>query len=143
MKDDRLRIPVDASYVEVLGRATFIFAILEWNAVWCCEKMRPNYIRTLGRKTAGKIAGDFVRLAKRHWIPATRSLCISAAQKFEALVEKRNALLHGKPGTVTPTGEQRLFDKGIAWTPSMIDDLSDQFAECRIALNGLLYNQLK
>jgi hypothetical protein len=50
MKDDRLRVPIDNAYVEALGRATYVFATLEWNAVWCCDRMQPNYIRDPGPK---------------------------------------------------------------------------------------------
>ncbi len=60
MKDDRLRVPIDNAYVEALGRATYVFATLEWNAVWCCERMEADYIRKLSRKTAGKIADNLV-----------------------------------------------------------------------------------
>lgn len=47
MKDDRLRVPVDHGYIEALGRAAYVFATLEWDAVWCCERMQSNYIQKL------------------------------------------------------------------------------------------------
>lgn len=58
--DDRLRVPVDDPYVHAVGLATICFARLEWDAVWCCERMEVGYIGTLGRKTAGMIASDLV-----------------------------------------------------------------------------------
>ncbi len=140
MKSDRLRVPVDEPYILAIGRATYVFATMEWNAVWCCERMQRNYIGSLRRKTAGKIAIDLVRLAMP--INLGRDGCLGPAIEFLRLVEFRNGILHGKPGT-SPTGEQRLFRDGIPWTSSMIDDAADQFADCSISLNLLLYNQLK
>jgi hypothetical protein len=58
MKNDRLRVPVDDPYVEALGRHSYVFATLEWTAVWCCKKMSTNYIDGIGKKTAGIIADD-------------------------------------------------------------------------------------
>ena len=46
MKDDRLRIPVAADYAAAIGLAAYVFACLEWDAVWCCERIKPDYIRS-------------------------------------------------------------------------------------------------
>jgi len=35
---------VDNIYLKALGRAVWAFALLEWNAVWCCELLEPNYM---------------------------------------------------------------------------------------------------
>ncbi len=142
MKNDRTRIVVDREYTESLGSAVYAFAILEWNAVWCCERIQQNYIQTITRKTAGNIAADFVRLSERHPDKATRAACLAGATEFRRLVEIRNGILHGKPGTA-PSGEQRLFRGDAVWSPALIDDAADEFAACSITLNALLHNQLK
>ncbi len=151
MRDDRLRISVDDCYIKALGRATYVFAILEWNAVWCCERMEAGYIQKLERKnaagkivgkTAGCIAKDLVRLASQRPDPQDQRDCSGPAHRFKRLVETRNGIMHGKPGTA-PSGEQRLFRDGDAWTPEMVDDAADEFAACSLLLHALLYNQLK
>lgn len=142
MKNDRLRVPIDEAYVVALGRAAYVFATLEWNAVWCCERMQQNYIQRLGRKTAGQIAGDLARLARRRPVHQDQKACLEPASEFSRLVLVRNSILHGKPGTA-PSGAQRLFRDGSPWTAELIDDAADQFATCSIGLNALLYNQLK
>jgi len=129
MEDDRLRIPVDGDYVASLGRAAYVFAVMEWNAVWCCELLDDGYLNELGRKTAGAIAEDFARLAALHPDPGIRSELTDAAEAFRLLVRVRNLLLHGKPGTA-PGGNQMLFDRGRAWTPELIDAAADDFAQC-------------
>jgi hypothetical protein len=55
MKNDRLRIVVDDPYVMALGRATYVFAILEWNAVWCAERLDPGFIPGLTERQQGAL----------------------------------------------------------------------------------------
>ena len=141
MRDDRLRIAVDDAYVAAFGRATCIFAVLEWNAVWCCERMRPGHVRALKRKTAGVIADDLDRLSHRRHDPVLRAACVKSATEFERLVDVRNAIIHGKPGTA-PGGEQRLFRDGVPWTPDTVNDAADEFAACGASLNALLHGAL-
>ncbi len=143
MEGARTRVIIDDAYVEALGRATYVFAVLEWNAVWCCERMEPNYMHKPGRgrskkRTAGEIAGDLISLAKNHLDPKVRTACLAPAKEFVALVEIRNRILHGKPAR-TSTGEHRLFHDGIAWTPAMINNEADKFTECGELLNALLH----
>ena len=141
MKNDRMRISIDDAYVIALGRMAYGFAVLEWNAVWCCERMQATYINNLRRKTAGTIAADLVRLAAAIPDSAVRAKCLNPAQEFKRLVDIRNGILHGKPGT-DPAGEQRLFRDGHPWTPTMIDDAADEFTACSNLLNALLYAEL-
>lgn len=139
--DERLRVPVDDSYVQSLGRAAYVFAGLEWNAVWCCHRMKPNYIAKLGKKTAGGIARDLSKLAKRR-PEAVRASWIEVSAEFEDLVELRNKLMHAKPST-SKAGQQRLSSPGGVWEPEMIDDAADKFARCSMKLNLLLHTELK
>ncbi len=64
MKDDRLRVPVDTAYLTTLGMATYCFASMEWNAVYCGERLSPGYVNTVATKTAGRIAKDIVGFAQ-------------------------------------------------------------------------------
>lgn len=141
-KDDRLRVAVDDAYVAALGRATFVFAILEWNAVWCAEHLSPGFLNGIAKKTAGKIAVDFLALVEKITDPALKAGCKPPAIEFKRLVNIRNGILHGKPGTA-PDGAQRLFRDGTAWSPEAIDSAADEFAACGIQLNALLHNQLR
>jgi hypothetical protein len=139
MKDDRLRVTMEDDYARAIGRAVFVFARLEWGAVWCCEKFEQNYINKLADKTAGTIANDLIRLAsaRRDMWDSFKSPSV----EFKKLVEDRNNLLHGKPGS-TPENDQRLFNAGIPWTVAMIDDAADRFTACQILLNDLLHTKL-
>lgn len=64
--NDRLRSPVKDDYAEALGRVAYAFATLEWQVVWCSEKIKPGSLRRfVGEElTAGKIAKRFIDLCR-------------------------------------------------------------------------------
>jgi hypothetical protein len=136
MKDDRLRVQLESAYAEAIGRAVFIFARLEWDAVWICEKLNPGYINNLGTKTAGLIANDLIRLTIA--LPNGTEFAPHCVE-FKRLVDIRNKLLHGKPGTAV-NGDQNLFDRGVPWTIKKINDAADEFSTAQIALNPLMHS---
>ena len=55
---------IDAEYAEAIGRATYAFAVMEWNAIWCCEALDDGYMDELGHRTAGHVGEEFERLAR-------------------------------------------------------------------------------
>jgi hypothetical protein len=140
MRDDRLRFVLDPAYAESLGRALFIFGALEWNIVWCCERIRNGYLRQVSKKAASTIASDFLKLSKT--LPTDIQLqCHEQAEEFQFLVGCRNGLVHAVPATA-PNGAQWLCRDGKFWTPVDIDELADRFAACSITVNGLLHGPL-
>jgi len=95
----------------------------------------------LSDRTAGGIAKKFVHLASTLPAGPDKVECRAAAEEFQQFVERRNALLHAKPGTA-PAGEQQLFRNGTPWTVSMIEDVADEFATSSNRLNALLHGYL-
>lgn len=142
--DDRLRIPQDHDYFQSVGLAAIAFALLEWDAVWCCERLQPGYIGTIEprRKTAGTIGKDLKALFSRVDDAALRSRIKPLAEEFCEVVAQRNGLLHGKPGTA-PNGDQRLFRRGSEWSINMVNAFSDRCVLAAEPLNALLYNEFK
>jgi hypothetical protein len=138
VRNDRLRVQVAPAYAAALGLATYAFSLLEWNAVWCCERLEAGCIDRIAERTAGNIARNFKRLAEAN---GSEEL-IAAAQRFDDLVQRRNGLLHGKPGT-DRDGSQRLFRDGVAWTEDEIEAVADDFTECSETLNTFLYGALR
>jgi hypothetical protein len=141
MKDDRLRAPVEDSYIKAIGRASYCFARLEWVAAHCGEKVQPGYIATVGRKTAGQIASDVVMIAGTVTDATRRMRFESAANSFRALVTGRNDLMHANPGT-DPSGDPRLFRHGAIWSMLELETLADDFATCEIELGELYHHVL-
>lgn len=140
MKGDRLRVPVDAAYLAAIGMATYCFASMEWNAVYCGEKLNPGYVNTVARKTAGEIAGDVLGFAELITDQDKRARYEAATGEFRRLVKSRNDLMHANPATVG--NEQRLVRHGTPWQPNEIDDLADEFTACSIKLNELFHHVL-
>jgi len=143
MKDDRLRVPIDEPYLYSVGLATICFARLEWDAVWCCEKLQPGYVQTIGteKKTAGRIATDLINLAAAHSDAAIKASLGHAAAEFKRLVGRRNDLLHANPSTAAG-GDQRLIRNDSVWTIPMVNDLADEFVAASLPLNDHLHRLL-
>ena len=140
MKDDRLRVAVEGPYFTATGLAIYCFASMEWNAVYCGEKLKADYASTVARKTAGKIADDIKGFAGLIADQGKRARYQAAADEFKRLVDRRNDLVHANPATVG--SDQRLVRHGTPWQPSEIDDLADEFMACSIELNELFHRVL-
>ena len=141
MKDDRLRVSTDEAYLHSVGLAIICFARLEWDAVWCCEKMQPGYLTTVSKKTAGQIANDLVGLAAVQSDPTVVASLEAPAAEFKRLVGMRNDLMHANPATA-PNGDQRLFRRGAEWTIALVDDAADEFVAAAQPLNHHLHHVL-
>lgn len=144
MTDERLTIPQEPKYFQAVGLAVIAFARLEWEAAWCCERIAEGYIASIepDRKTAGRIATDFVSLAKSIPDEDLSIKIASAAIVFKKITDDRNGLLHGKPGSAA-TGEQLLFGSGHPWTIALVNNFADRCAIAAKPLNALLQAELK
>lgn len=143
MKDDRFRCPVEKEYAEAIGLAAYTFARLEWQVVWCMEKIQPGSICKVVEEemTAGKIAKRFIEATRSMPRSKEREVLKEYAQKFMALVQIRNQIMHGKPCT-SPTGDQRLSGNDIIEIPTL-ETAADDFVECSDKLNELFYDFLQ
>ena len=143
MTGERLRIPQDHDYFHAIGLAAVAFARLEWDAVWCCERLEAGYINTIEprRKTAGRIGQDMAALFLRVPDETLRLRIHLYAVEFCSIVEERNGLLHGKPGTAQ-NGDQRLFRHGSEWTIVAVNEFADRCGRAGLHLNALLHADL-
>ena len=139
---NRLDWPAETEYLTSLGRAVMCFARCEWQAVWCCERLNPGYLRTVSRKMAGTIADDFLKRIEAVSDTALRATCLEVAREFKRLVARRNDLLHAQPGTERES-DQRLFRNGVVWLTEDVDALYFEFAACDLRLNETYYGFLK
>lgn len=143
MTDDRLLVPQDPEYFTAVGLAMIAFARLEWDAVWCCQRLDPGYIPTIEaeRKTAGRIARDLTRMFRNVTDRPLRARIVPFAVEFGEVVEQRNGLMHGKPGTAA-NGDQRLFRNNHEWTIEAVNDFADRCVRAGRPLNALLHGEL-
>lgn len=141
MTDERRRVPVHPDYTSAIGLAVYCFARLEWDAVWCCERIEPGSVTELEDRTAGRVADTLLHLVERLGGSAEEEDLKDAAADFRALVGTRNNLVHAKPGTSTG-GEQALFRHGDQWLLSELESVADAFAACSMRLNNALLGTL-
>lgn len=141
MAGERVRITVDEPYLTALGQCLFIFAELEWNAVWCGERLANGFLGTADGKTAGAIGADLAPLVEALAFGGVRDRCIAAVSEFRRLVRVRNTIMHAQPCTA-PLGEQRLTRDGALWSIEELNTAADEFATCSIELNDLFHHWL-
>jgi len=137
VKNDRLKILVEPAYASALGLAVYAFAGAEWNAIRCCERIRPGSVDALMDRTAGRVADTLASLAGTLSHAAGRQELEGAAADFRAYVSTRNNLLHAKPG-VDAEGRDRLFRDGDQWTIGEMERVADAFSACSLRLAAWL-----
>jgi hypothetical protein len=142
MKDDRFRQPINADYAHILGTAVFCFAICEWNAVYCAERISPGSLSKIinDEMTAGTIAKKLLDIVRNMPKSKERENLMVVAQSFVDLVRLRNKIVHGKPCT-GPNGEARLSSSSVIEIHD-IEQAADQFSACSIELNRFLHGYL-
>jgi len=142
MKGDRLKQPPKPDYIHALGMAAFCFAICEWNAVSCAERLHPGSAGAFIKEefTAGKIAKKLIDLVRNMPKSAERQELTVAACSFAGLVDLRNKILHGKP--CSGPNEEACLSNTAVIEVSDLEDAADAFSACGIELNRLLHGFL-
>jgi hypothetical protein len=140
MEGHRLRQPGEAAYLSEIGRTIWVFSILEWNAVWCCERLQPDCLPEISARTAGVVATRLRTLSRALPLSLERDELIADAEELVALVHQRNRLIHGRP--CTSDGEARLSGGDFIWTAKRLQDAADAFSACSAKLNGHLHGWL-
>jgi len=140
--NSRLRQPIEDRFAHALGVATFCFAICEWNAVYCAQRIKPGSLRQFMKDefTAGKIAKKLSDLVRNMPKSKERDELQSAADEFSDLVPLRNSILHGKPCS-NADGKARLSAEGI-FEVQDLEVAADKFSDCSHKLNRLLHGFL-
>jgi hypothetical protein len=118
------------------------FAICEWNAVYCSERIHPGEIYKViaDELTAGRIAKKLIDHIRNMPKSKEREELKLVAKTFAALVLLRNRIIHGKPCT-GPNGEARLSGPDI-FEVKDLQNAADQFSACSIDLNRFLHGFL-
>lgn len=142
MNNDRLRQPFNSDYNQALGTAASCFAICEWNAVYCAERIKPGALNQMvsTELTAGQIAKKLLDIVRNMPPSNERVELTNAAQSFAQLVPLRNKILHGKPCT-DPNGEACLSSPSVIEIADL-ENAADAFSACSIELNRLLHGFL-
>lgn len=99
------RVPVDDSYVALVGKAVYIFAYYEWTIIYTIEYLQSGFVQKYSRDTSMTSGGVHKELQKTIDSLVTSFANVSKAElqarsnEFEKLIVKRNALIHAHPIT--------------------------------------------
>lgn len=142
MNNARFAQPFKSDYMEALGTVASCFAVCEWNAVYCAERISSGALNQIvsDELTAGKIAKKLLNLTRNMPPSKEREELKSAVRSFADLVPLRNSIFHGKPCT-SPSGEARLSSKNVIEIHDL-ENAADAFSTCSIELNRLLHGFL-
>jgi len=141
--NNRFGIAQDAAYLHAVGLATMAFARLEWDAIRCCERLKPGYTSRIEqqRKTTSTIATDLYCLFSLVSDAEVRTKIVPFAAEFSIIVIERNRLLHANV-ELASNGHQRLVWGRDEWTIDKVDIFSQRCVAAGIPLNALLYEEL-
>ena len=101
------RVPVDDTYVALVGKAVYVFAYYEWTLIYIIEYLRNGFVAEYSRGkplTSGNVK-DELQKTINSLSPSFNKVPVSDLQKicddFDKLIVKRNALIHAHPITDT------------------------------------------
>jgi hypothetical protein len=115
------RIPADDETILLLGRFAYNFAYYEWIVIYTIEALKPGFVSEYTFRpvafTSGDVAKRFTKEVKEapHLSASMRDKLKSAEERFQALVTKRNQIIHAHPSTAA-NGRQQLhyYSKGLS-----------------------------
>ncbi len=123
----------DPDYLESLGRAIYRWAQMEWAIVYLTKEIHPEgrAVQRSATMTAGHIARRLrSALDETNVSDAAFSDAKSIANEYEALLQRRNDIVHAQPATMS--GQQRLHRVRADGTHESIevDDLLAFSSDC-------------
>ena len=149
------RIPVDPRYVQAIGEAVYCFAYYEWMVIYIIQRLKPGFVAEFSRSkkmTSGMVSQRFKRVLRESTeMTAMEGIDIATCHKdFDALVGRRNALIHAHPITESSTGAQILNFQGIVsqdiadmkWDREAVDSFVKDVGSASIRA-GKLFGQLE
>lgn len=100
------KVPVDDEYVALVGKAIYVFAYYEWSIIWIVEFIQPGFVQEYSRArhpmTSGAIKTHFQEAIEKSLVDdasVSKGELEACLSEFDALIIKRNALIHAHPVT--------------------------------------------
>ncbi len=99
------RVPVDDSYVALVGKAVYVFAYYEWTIIYIIEYLQSGFVHKYSRGrplTSGGVRQelqDTINNQQRSFSKVSAAELQACCDEFSALIVKRNALIHAHPIT--------------------------------------------
>ncbi|MES2398527.1 MAG: hypothetical protein V4573_00970 [Pseudomonadota bacterium] len=100
-------VPVDDTYVALVGKAVYVFAYYEWTLIYIIEYLRSGFVGEYSRGkplTSGNVKDELQKTINSlstsfHKVPVSNLQAV--CDDFDKLIVKRNALIHAHPITDT------------------------------------------
>lgn len=151
MTEGAFRVPAERAYTDLLGRAVYNFAYLEWAVIYTVETLSPGYLAKYTGASrpipSGQVATSFREQVSAHLdLPAQlRSHLDACASRFTKLVDDRNRLVHAHPYTAEG-GVQQLGYQGrlppALWPLSDLEATAYEFDSAACEMNSA-FHQLR
>lgn len=151
----QIRVPIDVEYTSAVGKAIYIFAYFEWAIIYVIDHFCRGYLAKYCRgkpATSGAVKLELDRILANkstNFGKVSRDDLQKLCDRFGALIEKRNALIHGHPITDTD-GSQILNYQGrinkplpdMKWPLTEVIALLHEFDTAACDANDLLHRLL-
>lgn len=147
------RIPVDDSYVALVGKAIYIFAYYEWTIVYIIEYFQSDFLQKYSRgkpMTSGEVLKELKKIINN--LPVSLDGVLKAeledcCREFESLIVKRNALVHAHP--VSDLDESQILAyqtdptkplPDMKWSVTEVEEIIRAFDTAACVAIGVLHN---
>ena len=102
----KTRVPIDDAYAALVGKTVYLFSYYEWTVIYITEKLQPGFLAEYCRQhwtgmTSGQVSSRLINAvegyAEGNGVEKGELECCWLT--FDALVHRRNALIHAHPIT--------------------------------------------
>ena len=140
------RVPVDDSYVALVGKAVYVFAYYEWTIIYTIEYLRSGFVHKYSRGrplTSGDVRQelqDTINDPMASFAKVSEAELQACCDEFAALIVKRNALIHAHPITDSDGSQILAYQTKVTkalpdmkWPKAEVEAIIQEFdaAACR------------
>jgi len=149
------RAPFDPSYTALVGTAVYVFAYYEWAVIYLIQQFKPGFVSRYCRgapMTSGQIKREIEAIlndAATVYTKVSYAELQTCCDRFGALIDKRNALIHAHPITDTDGTQilnyQAKIDRPLPdmkWPVANVEQVLQEFDAAACDANALLHRLL-
>lgn len=140
------RVPVDDSYSALVGKAVYVFAYYEWTIIYVIDYLRRGFVHKYSRggpMISGNVRRklqDTINDPQVSFTKVSKIALQACCDEFEALIVKRNALIHAHPITDSDGSQILAYQTKVTnplpdmkWTRTEVESIIQEFdaAACR------------
>lgn len=146
------RVPVDDSYVALVGKAVYVFAYYEWAIIYAIEHLKNGFVSKYCRAksmTSGQVKREFQEAINNLPVSSeevSKAELQACCTEFERLIVKRNSLIHAHPITDLDGSQILAYQTEITkplpdmkWPKTEIEVIIHEFDAAASSAGDLLY----